>query len=111
MILSQNVYTIMYMYVEEERLCVLKAGWTVVLLELDSFLVEMGILLIMLSEQDFQMLREIFLRYEGVLSAIRGYQRQLGPDVEENFVVGDSQVWKCIGKGNVRYLCLSCCKW
>ena len=60
MILSQNVYTIMYMYVEEERLCVLKAGWTVVLLELDSFLVEMGILLIMLSEQDFQMVRQIF---------------------------------------------------
>ena len=58
MILSQNVYTIMY--VEEERLCVLKAGWTVVLFQLDSFLVQMGILLIMLSKQDFQMLRQIF---------------------------------------------------
>ena len=102
MILSQNVYTIMYMYVEEERLCVLKDGWTGVLFQLDSFLVEMGILLIMLSEQDFQMLREIFLRYEGDLSAIRGYQRQLGLAVEENFVVGDSRVWKCIGKGNVK---------
>ena len=49
-----------------------------------------------------------FLLYEGVLSAIRGYQRQLGLGVEENFVVGDSRVWKCIGKGNVKdiYACL-----
>ena len=46
MILSQNVYTIMYMYVEEERLCALKAEWTVVLFQLDSVLVQMGILLI-----------------------------------------------------------------
>ena len=30
--------------------------------------------------------------YEGVLSAIRDYQRKLGLDVEENFVVGDSRV-------------------
>ena len=43
-----------------------------------------------------------FLLYEGVLSAIRGYQRQLGLDVEENFVADDSRVWKCIGKGNVK---------
>ena len=40
--------------------------------------------------------------YEGVLSDIRGYQRKLSLDVEENFVVGDSRVWKCIGKGNVK---------
>ena len=46
--------------------------------------------------------------YEGVLSAIRGYQRKLGLDVEENFVVGDSRVWKSIGKGNLKdiYACL-----
>ena len=31
-----------------------------------------------------------FLLYEGVLSAIRDYQRKLGLDVEENFAVGDS---------------------
>ena len=43
-----------------------------------------------------------FLLYEGVLSDIRGYQRKLSLDVEENFVVGDSRVWKCIGKGNVK---------
>ncbi len=49
-----------------------------------------------------------FMLYEGVLSAIRDYQRKLGLDVEENFVVGDSRVWKCIGKGNVKniYACL-----
>ena len=51
-----------------------------------------------------------FLLYEGVLSAIRGYQRQLGLGVEENFVVGDSRVWKCIGKGNVKDI-YRCCKW
>ena len=46
--------------------------------------------------------------YEGVLSDIRGYQRKLGLDVEDNFVGGDSRVWKCIGKGNVKdiYACL-----
>ena len=46
--------------------------------------------------------------YERVVSAIRGYQRKLGLDVEENFVVGYSRVWKCIGKGNVKdiYACL-----
>ena len=95
------------MYVEEEMLCVLKAGWTVVLFQLDSFLVQMGILLIVLLEQDFQMLRQIFLSYEGVLSAIL-YRRKLGFGVEENFVVGDSRVWKCISKGNVKgiYACL-----
>ena len=49
-----------------------------------------------------------FLLYEGVLSAIRDYQRNLGLDAEENFVVDDSRVWKCIGKGNVKgiYACL-----
>ena len=52
-----------------------------------------------------------FLLYEGVLSAIRDYQRKLGLDVEENFVVGDSRVCKCIGKGNAKDMCLSCCKW
>ena len=51
-----------------------------------------------------------FMLYEGVLSAIRGYQRKLGLDVEENFVVGDSRVWKCIGKGHVKDI-YACCKW
>ena len=57
------------------------------------------------------------LLYEGVLSAIKGYQKKkkkkkkkkkLGLDVEVNFVDGDSRVWKCIGKGNVKdiYACL-----
>ena len=48
------------------------------------------------------------LLHEGVLSAIRGCQRKLGLDVEENFVVDDSRVCKCIGKGNAKdiYACL-----
>ena len=51
--------------------------------------------------------RADFLLYEGVSSAIRGYQRKLGLGVKENFVVGDSWVWKCIGQGNVKdtYAC------
>ena len=86
--MSQNVYTIMYMNAEEERLCI--KSW------MDCGIVSIGQLfgpdgyLIMLSEQDFQMLRQIFLLYEGVSSAIRGYQRKLGLGVKENFVVGDS---------------------
>ena len=48
------------------------------------------------------------LLHEGVLSAIRGCQRKLGLDVEENFVVGDSRIWKGLGEGNVKdiYACL-----
>ena len=34
----------------------------------------------------------------------------LGLAVEENFVGGDSGVWKCIGKGNVKDI-YRCCKW
>ena len=102
MILPQNVYTIMYMYVDEESLCLLKDGWTVVLFQLDSFLVQMGILLITLSEEDFQMLRlaQFYMLIET--------ERQFCLDIEENFVVGDSRVWRCIGKANVKdvYACL-----
>ena len=48
------------------------------------------------------------LLHEGVLSAIRGYQRKLGLDIEENFVVGDSRIRKGLGDGNVKgiYACL-----
>ena len=54
------------------------------------------------------------LLYEGVLSAIWDYhivlkkkkEEKKGLAVEENFVGGDSGVWKCIVKGNVKYLSL-----
>ena len=47
------------------------------------------------------MLKLILLLYR-VVSVIGGHQRKLGPDVEDNFVVGDSRIWKCLGKGNVK---------
>ena len=106
MILSQNVYTIMYMYVEEERFCVLKAGWTVVLFNWTAFWSRW--VSYNAFRPRFSNAKAALLLYERVVSAIRGYQRKLGLDVEENFVVGDSRVWKCIGKGNVKdiYACL-----
>ena len=42
--LDEFVSGCLHMYVEEERLCALKAGRTVVLFQLDSFLVQMDIL-------------------------------------------------------------------
>ena len=56
--------------------------------------------------QNFCCMNEFYLLLEAstVLSAIRDYQRNLGLDAEENFVVDDSRVWKCIGKGNVKYI-------
>ena len=74
MILSQNVYTIMYMYIEEEMLCVLKAGWTLVLFNWTAFWFR-GVSYNAFRTR-FPNAKADLLLYEGVLSDIRGYQRK-----------------------------------
>ena len=46
--------------------------------------------------------------YEGILTAVKCYQRRLGLDVKENFVVGDAFVWRYLYKSSVKdiYSCL-----
>ena len=54
--------------------------------------------------------RTDFLLYEGILTAVKCYQRRLGLDVKENFVIGDVFVWRYLCKSSVKlkdiYSCL-----
>ena len=46
--------------------------------------------------------------YNGILIAVKCYQRRLGLDVKDNFVTGDAFVWRFLYKSNVKdiYSCL-----
>ena len=59
-------------------------------------------------KQNFLVSGLIFLLYEWILTAIQCYQRRLGLDVKENFVIGDTFVWRCMYKSSVKdiYSCL-----
>ena len=52
--------------------------------------------------------RTDFLLYEGILTAVKCYQRRLGLDVKENFVIGDAFLWRFLYKSSVKdiYSCL-----
>ena len=98
MILCQNVYIIMLIYAEEKGLYVLETGGTVALFPWDILLVHMDTYHIMNSKQNFPMSGLIFFfyffLYVGILTAVKYYQRRLGLDVKENFVIGDAFVWR-----------------
>ena len=42
--------------------------------------------------------------YEGILTAVKCYQRRLGLDVKENFVIGDAFVWRYLYKSSAKYI-------
>ena len=42
-----------------------------------------------------------YLLYEGVLSAIKCYQKKLGIEWKNDFAVDNAPVWKCLLKGGV----------
>ena len=42
--------------------------------------------------------------YEGILTAVKCYQRRLSLDVKENFDSGDAFVWRYLYKSNVKYI-------
>ena len=46
--------------------------------------------------------------YKGILTAVKCYQRRLGLDVKENFVIGDAILWRYLYKSSVKdiYSCL-----
>ena len=56
----------------------------------------------------FPNVRTDFLLYEGILTAVKCYQRRLGLAVKENFVTGDVFVWRFFYKSSVTdiYSCL-----
>ena len=56
----------------------------------------------------FPNVRTDFLLYEGILTAVKCYQRRLGLAVKENFVIGDAFVWRFLYKSSVKdiYSCL-----
>ena len=56
----------------------------------------------------FHNVRTDFLLYEGILTAVKCYQRRLGLDVKDYFVIGDVFVWRYLCKSRVKdiYSCL-----
>ena len=108
MILCRNVYIIMLIYAEEKWLYVLETGWTVALFPGDMLLVHMDTYRTMTSKQNFPVSELIFLLSEGILTAVKCYQRRLGLDVKENCVIGDAFVWRYLYKSSVKdiYSCL-----
>ena len=59
-------------------------------------------------ETKYPSVRTDCLLYEGILTAVKCYQRRLGSDVKENVVIGDAFVWRYLQKSSVKdiYLCL-----
>ena len=84
----------MSIYAVEKGLYVLEIGWTVALFPWNILLVHMDTYHTMNSKQNFPMSALIFLLFEGILTAVKCYQRRLGLDVKENFVTGDAFVWR-----------------
>ena len=56
----------------------------------------------------FPNVRTDFLLCEGILTAVKCYQRRLGLDIKQNFVIGDAFVWRYLYKSSVKdiYSCL-----
>ena len=50
----------------------------------------------------FPNVRTDFLLYEGILTAVKCYQRRFGLAVKENFVIGDAFVWRFLYKSSVK---------
>ena len=74
----------------------------------DIFLVHVDTYPTMNLKQNFPVSGLIFLLYEGILTAVKCYQRRLDLDVKENFVIGGTFVWRCLYKSSVKdiYSCL-----
>ena len=87
---------------------VLEIGWTVALFPWDILLVHMDTYHTMNSKAKFPNVRTDILLYEGILTAVKCYQRRLGLNVKENFVIGDAFVWRYLYKSIVKdiYSCL-----
>ena len=47
---------------------------------------------------------DFFGLFEGIMTAVKCYQRRLGLDVKENFVIGDAFVWRYWYKSSVKHI-------
>ena len=47
---------------------------------------------------------DFFGLFEGIMTAVKCYQRRLGLDVKENFVIGDAFVWRYLYKSSAKYI-------
>ena len=101
MILPKNVYIIMSIYVEGKELFLTGNGLTVVLSQLGSCLAQMNISPTMNLRLNFIINFTDYLLYEGVISAIKCYQKKLGIEWKDDFAADDAPVWKCLLKGGV----------
>ena len=68
----------------------------------------MGILPVRSFNTKFSNVHSEILRHEGVICAIKDYQKKLCIEVKENFVIEDAPLWKCVLKCSVKdvYVCL-----
>ena len=99
----------MLIYAEEKGLYVLEIGRAVALFPWDILLVHMDTYHNYNEfKAKFPNVRTDFLLYEGILTAVKCYQRRLGLAVKENFVIGDAFVWTFLYKSSVEdiYSCL-----
>ena len=81
----------MLIYAEEKGLYVLEIGWTGIV-SLGHLVGPHGYLSYNEFKAKFPNVRTDFLLYEGILTAVKCYQRRLGLAVKENFVIGDAFV-------------------
>ena len=72
-----------------------------VLSQLGSCLAQMDISRTMNLRLNFIINFTDYLLYEGVISAIKCYQKKLGIEWNDDFAVDDAPVWKCLFKGGV----------
>ena len=79
-----------------------------VIVSLGHFLGPHGYLSYNEFKAKFPNVKSYFLLYEEILTAVKCYQRRLGLDVKENFVIGDAFVWRYLYKSSVTdiYSCL-----
>ena len=78
------------------------------IVSLEHFLGPHGYLSYNEFKAKFPNVKSYFLLYEEILTAVKCYQRRLGLDVKDNFVIGDAFVWRYLYKSSVKdiYSCL-----
>ena len=108
-ILLQNVYITMLIYAEGKGSFYLKKCVDCGIVWIGQLLGPNGYLTYNEFKTKFQTVNTNYLLYEGILAAIKDYQKKLNwNELKGSFVVSDTPAWKCLLKNGAKgiYPCL-----
>ena len=101
MILPQNAYIIMSIYVEGKKLFFIRKWVDCGIISVGQLFGPDGYLTYNEFKAKFHNVNTDFLLYEGVIPVIKCYQKKLVKEWKDDFAVDDAPVWKSLLKGGV----------